>query len=212
MRYSWLRQRFEQRADHYENPLTAFIGERELRQIRPLVPPGAAVLDFGCGSGRVTLDLARRGHPVTAYDISPRMMALARAKAEALPPEARARLVFITDLAEIEGRSWPCITCIGVLDYYPDPRPLLRSLAALLRADGRLVITFPNALSPLGWLYALASRWTVPATPRTPAFALQAARQSGFSVRALRYAFPALPILGHTLILALEKVGASHPS
>ncbi|MGC8856858.1 MAG: class I SAM-dependent methyltransferase [Anaerolineae bacterium] len=205
MSLSSLQQRFDRRADHYDNPLTAFIGERELRQIRPLVPPDVAVLDFGCGSGRVTLDLVRRGYPVTAYDLSPRMLGLARARLETLPLDVRQRVEFISDLAELEGRSWSCITCIGVLDYYPDPRPLLRSLAALLSADGRLVITFPNALSPFGWLYALASRLTVPATPRTPSFARRVVWQIGFSLLALRYAFPALPILGHTLVLALEK-------
>ena len=30
--------RFDNRAEQYDNPLTAFIGERELRAIRTLVP------------------------------------------------------------------------------------------------------------------------------------------------------------------------------
>ena len=46
MTTSHLGRRFDARAAHYDNPLTTFIGEHELRCIRPLVPPGSAVLDL----------------------------------------------------------------------------------------------------------------------------------------------------------------------
>ncbi len=71
---------FNARAKRYDNPLTAFIGERELRQIRPLVPVNSIVLDYGCGTGRTTLDLLKRGCIVTAYDISSEMLAIAQKK------------------------------------------------------------------------------------------------------------------------------------
>ena len=43
------------------------------------------VLDIGCGSGRVTLDLARRGHHVTGLDHDPVLLAALRARAGDLP-------------------------------------------------------------------------------------------------------------------------------
>ncbi len=205
MKAHFLAQRFDRRATRYDNPLTAWIGERELRQIRPFVPGGAAVLDYGCGAGRVTLDLLRSGCRVTAYDLSHNMLALAREKVARLPPAPPPSVEFVEEATQLAGRLWPCITCIGVLDYYPDPRPLLRSLHPLLAPGGRLIVTFPNALSPLAWLYALGSRLTVPATPRTPGFARRVVQESGFLVLAERYAFPSRPVLGHTLILVLQK-------
>jgi SAM-dependent methyltransferase len=44
-----------------------------------------AVLDVGAGTGRVTLDLARRGHSVTALDSDPRLLAVLRERARGLP-------------------------------------------------------------------------------------------------------------------------------
>jgi SAM-dependent methyltransferase len=41
------------------------------------------ILELGCGTGRVLLNLARRGHAVTGVDNSPEMLARLRAKLEA---------------------------------------------------------------------------------------------------------------------------------
>src|SRR5262249_4940676 len=46
-----------------------------------LVPaPGRATLEVGCGEGRVTRDLVARGHRVTALDVVPQLVELARAE------------------------------------------------------------------------------------------------------------------------------------
>ena len=40
-------------------------------------PPAGRTLEVGCGEGRVTRDLAARGHAVTALDASPTLVAAA---------------------------------------------------------------------------------------------------------------------------------------
>jgi SAM-dependent methyltransferase len=40
------------------------------------------ILDLGCGTGRVALDLAARGHPVHGLDLDPELVASFRARAE----------------------------------------------------------------------------------------------------------------------------------
>jgi SAM-dependent methyltransferase len=45
----------------------------------------ATVLDAGCGSGRVAIELARHGIEVTGVDVSPSMLAEARRRAPHLP-------------------------------------------------------------------------------------------------------------------------------
>jgi SAM-dependent methyltransferase len=46
---------------------------------------GGLVLDLGCGTGRITIPLARQGVPITGLDVMPAMLEHARAKAAGLP-------------------------------------------------------------------------------------------------------------------------------
>ncbi len=46
---------------------------------------GSPILDVGAGTGRVSLDLARRGHEVVALDLSAELLDALRERAEGLP-------------------------------------------------------------------------------------------------------------------------------
>jgi len=87
--------------EHWFNPVAAFLGRAYLRnaftkgtvqEVDFLVDalalsPGMRVLDAGCGPGRHSLELARRGIAVVGVDTSPDFIALARAEAGDLPVE-----------------------------------------------------------------------------------------------------------------------------
>ncbi len=53
---------------------------------------GDPVLDVGAGSGRVTLELARRGHTVVALDCDPDLLAALRQRADGLTGDAGQRV------------------------------------------------------------------------------------------------------------------------
>ena len=54
--------------------------------VKPLgLAPGAKVLEFGCGTGRMTRALARAGFDVWGVDIAPSMVAHAKGRCEGLP-------------------------------------------------------------------------------------------------------------------------------
>ncbi|MDX5310559.1 MAG: methyltransferase domain-containing protein, partial [Rhodococcus sp. (in: high G+C Gram-positive bacteria)] len=66
----------------------------EARFVDVLVPRGARILDAGCGTGRVGLELARRGHRVTAVDLDPVLVEAARSHPELT--------VHLADLAQLD--------------------------------------------------------------------------------------------------------------
>ena len=94
------------------------------------------VLDAGCGTGRVTAELARRlpSGRVVAVDASPSMVERAR---ETLGPEAE---VFVADLAELDlEEPVDAILSTAVFHWIPDHDRLFERLHAAMKPGGRLV-------------------------------------------------------------------------
>lgn len=65
-----------------------------------LLPPGARVLDVGCGVGRYGVLLSQKGCRVTLTDISPRMLAYAARNMAGAPAPWRA---YACDFADVTG-------------------------------------------------------------------------------------------------------------
>jgi SAM-dependent methyltransferase len=97
------------------------------------------VLDAGCGTGRLAVELARRGVEVLGVDVDPDMIAAARAKA----PELE---WLDADLAELDRpERFDVVALAGnVVPYVPaDRRPAaVGACARHLVAGGRLVAGF----------------------------------------------------------------------
>jgi SAM-dependent methyltransferase len=98
-----------------------------------------SVLDAGCGTGRVAMELARRGLDVVGVDLDPEMLAAARAKAPLL------RWVE-SDLAGVDlGRTFDGIVMAGNVMIFLTPgteRAVVRNLARHLDDGGLLVAGF----------------------------------------------------------------------
>lgn len=64
---------------------------------------GGEVLELACGSGRVTIELASKGHKVTGIDLSEDMMNLMKPKLSNIRPRQRKNIeVFKADMTEFE--------------------------------------------------------------------------------------------------------------
>lgn len=121
-----------------------------LPPIDPADPP--LVLDAGCGPGRVTVRLATLGYRVWAIDPAPAMLALARERIAALPPEVAARVALAqADLAAIPDLVAPAscaaIICHNVLEFVPDPSEAIQTLAGVLQPGGLISILTLNRWS-----------------------------------------------------------------
>jgi SAM-dependent methyltransferase len=106
--------------------------------------PGGAptVLDAGCGTGRVAIELERRGMSVTGTDVDSTMLEAARRKA----PHLR---WIEADLSTLElGERFDTVVMAGnvILFVHPDSRPaVLPALARHLEPGGILIAGFQLA-------------------------------------------------------------------
>jgi len=100
------------------------------------LPPGAPILDAGCGSGRTMDELARLG-PVSGFDLNPLGVEAAR-----LRGHADVQAAAVEDIPHDDG-SFELITCLDVLEHTADDVRSLRELRRVARPGGLLVATVP---------------------------------------------------------------------
>lgn len=116
----------------------------EARMIDAMAPPGARILDAGCGPGRVGGRLGELGHRVVGVDVDPALI-------EAAEADHPGPQWLVGDLAELDlparGVSEPfdlIVSAGNVVTFLaPSTRArVLERLRAHLAADGRAVIGF----------------------------------------------------------------------
>jgi SAM-dependent methyltransferase len=111
---------------------------------------GAKVLDLGCGTGRHSVALARRGMRVTGLDLSPHLLAQARTTAG----EHGAEVSWIErDMRDIDdlGPFDACVSLYTAFGFLGDgeDQEVLRQVAAALRPAGRFLLDLTNFLGYL---------------------------------------------------------------
>ncbi|MEV7182478.1 class I SAM-dependent methyltransferase [Kitasatospora sp. NPDC093679] len=104
-----------------------------------LPEPPAHVLDLGCGTGSLSLLLARQGHHVTGIDLAPGMIARARAKLAATGLEA-AFHVGNADTPPARSGGYDALLCRHLAWTLADPPATLRHWVTLLRPGGTLAL------------------------------------------------------------------------
>ncbi len=109
-----------------------------------------AILDVGCGSGRVLIHLAQEGHRVHGIESDPAMLRELERKLELMPQLSAQIKVVQADAAEhvFERRFGLILLSFNLLMHFLELEPQVRLLSQLRRclADGgQLVIDLPNA-------------------------------------------------------------------
>jgi magnesium-protoporphyrin O-methyltransferase len=116
---------------------------------------GRHVLDAGCGTGMVAMELARRGARVTAVDLSPTLTALA---AERLPEELRGQVRFLAgDMLDEQLGPFDHVLAMDSLIHYAswDMVESLRRLASSAKTS--VVFTFAPKTPLLATMHAVGS-------------------------------------------------------
>lgn len=119
----------------------------EVRFVERYTP--ASVLDAGCGTGRVAVELSHRGYEVVGADVSESMLSTARR----LDPTVR---WVCADLADLDlERRFDVVVMAGNVPLYTPPgttAAIVAGCARHLAPDGRLIVGFQ-----LGKTYDLAT-------------------------------------------------------
>lgn len=105
------------------------------------IPKGSLILDAGCGTGQMTVRLAKKGYDMIGVDISPEMLSLARDFSE----KERVNPLFICrDMSDTElyGTVKGAISCLDSVNYLTAPGQLERFFACMelyIEKDGLFI-------------------------------------------------------------------------
>lgn len=121
--------------------------DRALKMLRP--EGGERVLDLACGSGRHSIELARRGFSVVGADISAELIEIARRDAEQAGVEAEFIEADLREL-DLEGEFDFVLNlndgAIGYFESDEENRRTFEVISRSLRPGGRNLVQLPNVL------------------------------------------------------------------
>jgi len=110
--------------------------------------PGERALDVGCGTGQFSLRLAEMGLRVDALDASPDMLAVARAKSDAVAWREGS-----AEALPYDDGAFDLVLSVTAIEFMADQDRALREMLRVVRPGGRLVIATLNADSAWGRFY-----------------------------------------------------------
>lgn len=122
------------RAGSYDDPLTA----SRIALFRSVVPPGARVLDAGCGNGRATAAFGALGYEAFGADVAAGAVRRAR--------EAGVRRVVQSMLdagLPFRSGSFDAVYCSEVLEHLFAPWVAVQEFRRLIRPGGILFVSVP---------------------------------------------------------------------
>lgn len=140
-------------ATYEENPFTKnTVTEVDfLLSLYPL-KPGATILDIGCGTGRHSIELAKRGYKMTGLDLSEGMLEVARKNSDDLDIEwilADAKSFALDRI--YDAAICLCEGSLGLIEKGENPvehdLTIYRNIAKHLKANAPLVVTCLNGYS-----------------------------------------------------------------
>ena len=168
--------------------------QEKISEIINLVHPSEneEIIDAGCGYGRLSIPLAKKGAQITSLDINTEMLKMcdAQAKLEQVADKIRLVLGDIEELPFDDSRFDKSVS-IGTLEHVPDYEEAIKELIRVTRIGGIIVVATTSLLHP-----TILKRWLK--------HRLVNRRHEG----TCKESVPIYPPLPWQILKALEKHGA----
>ncbi len=126
--------------------------------------PGDQWLDVGCGAGNLAELAAGAGAQVTGIDLSPRLIDVARARAEAAGYDIEFRVGDAEDL-DVEDASFGKVTSSVGMIFAPDHEATARELARVTWPGGRLAFSAWTPEGTVGEMFKVFGAFQPPPPP-----------------------------------------------
>jgi 2-polyprenyl-6-hydroxyphenyl methylase / 3-demethylubiquinone-9 3-methyltransferase len=124
------------------------------------------VLDVGCGGGLLSEALASAGADVTAIDLAPGVLDVARLHLLETGITVDYREIAVETLAEQQPAAFDVITCMEMLEHVPDPDSIVAACARLLRPGGALFVSTLNRTPKAFALAIVGAEYVMRLLPR----------------------------------------------
>lgn len=137
--YEEMAEKYNELIDH--KPHNAYYDRPNTLELIPEVK-GKSILDAACGPGKYAEILISKGANVTGFDISPKMIELAKERNKG------AGSFFVHDLSMpldmFENESFDTVVCALALHYLPDWTLTMKEFCRVLKPKGSLVISIEH--------------------------------------------------------------------
>ena len=115
---------------------------------------GSRVLDVGCGGGILAESMAREGAQVTAIDIAPKVLGIARLHLLESGLEVDYQQSTVEDIAETNPAEFDVVTCLEMLEHVPDPASVIHAISRLVKPGGQVFLSTLNR-TPASFLFGI---------------------------------------------------------
>jgi 2-polyprenyl-3-methyl-5-hydroxy-6-metoxy-1,4-benzoquinol methylase len=150
----WYRNFFENYAESYEKEIftAGTLGECDFIEQEIQFNKNLKILDIGCGTGRHSIELTKRGYSVTGIDLSESMLAKAKKKAAEQNLNIDFQLHDARQLPFRQKFDMAIMICEGAFPLMETDEmnyQILESASNSLRPGGKLIFTTLNGLFPV---------------------------------------------------------------